>query len=120
MRVQRATGQVHRQPTLRQHAGFGRQHIQVIAQARLVALHRDRIGVLCSALGGALLRLLANNGLRGSDLVRHIANRVNHCGVVAFHRRVKIGRFAAQISAQATRLKNRQPQGGAYAPLLAA
>ena len=120
MRVQCAGGQVHSGAALAQHAGFGRQHIEVVAQPGLVTLHGNVVGRLGRRLRSALLGLLAGNGLNAGKLVACVMHRVNHCGVVAFHRRVQLSRLAAQVGAQAASVKNRQTQRGTHADLLAA
>ncbi len=105
---------------MRQHIGFCGQHIQVVAQAGPIALHGNLVRAFCRVLRGALLDLLARNGLHGRDLVGHVAHGVKHGGVIAFNCSIQVCGFAAQVGAQAARIKNRQAQGRANAPLLAA
>ena len=117
--VQGTCGQIHPLPALRQHRGFSAQHVQVVAQACLIALKRNGICRFGRCLRGILLSLLAAHGLGGSDAVSHLVHGLNHLGVVALYCRVQLGSFATQIGAQTVALKQRQTDGRAHAPLLA-
>src|SRR5882757_441682 len=61
LRVERTRGQVHREAALVQHRGLGGEHVQVSAQARLVALHREAVRGFGGRLRLLLFVLLASN-----------------------------------------------------------
>ncbi len=118
--VERARGEVDGEPALRQHRGLGGQHVEVVAEARAVALHGDVVGALGGRLRGALLGLLARDRLDAGDLVGGVAHGIDHGGVVALDRGIEVGRLAAQVGAQLAALEDRQVDRRAHAPLLAA
>ena len=71
-------------------------------------------------LGCLLLHALGADGLQGGYLVGHLAHRVNQQGVVGLNGDVHLGGLALELGAQPSGVKNRQADGRAHAPLLAA